>query len=311
MWGNRPSLKIGTRGSPLALAQAIETRSLLMAAHGLPEEAFAIVVIKTTADRIQDRALRDVGGKGLFTREIEEALLDGVIDMAVHCVKDVPVDRPDGLAPGCHLVREDPRDAFVSAHWPSLWDLPEGAIVGTSSVRRRAQLLHRRPDLAIVDFRGNVGTRLRKLEDGVATATLLAMAGLNRLHMADVARQPIDTADMLPAVGQGALVIERRAGDDQVAQLLAPLNDEATERQMAAERAFLAILDGSCQTPIAGLAEIAGDRIRLRGEILRLDGSEVISASDEAAIEDAAELGRALARRLLAEAPADFLAKTA
>lgn len=304
-------LKIGTRGSPLALTQAIETRSLLMAAHGLPEEAFEIVVIKTTADRIQDRALRDVGGKGLFTREIEEALLDGTIDMAVHCVKDVPVDRPEGLALGCHLVREDSRDAFVSAHWQSLWDLPHAAVVGTSSVRRRAQLLHRRPDLKIIDFRGNVGTRLKKLDDGVATATLLAMAGLNRLHMADAIGRPIATADMLPAIGQGALIVERRAGDDPVAELLAPLNDEVTERQMAAERAFLAILDGSCQTPIAGLSEIAGDRIRLRGEILRLDGSEVISASGEAGIADAADLGRSLARELLAKAPRDFLSKTA
>ncbi|MCW5709271.1 hydroxymethylbilane synthase [Shinella sp.] len=304
------SLKIGTRGSPLALTQAIETRSLLMAAHGLPEEAFEIVVIKTTADRIQDRALRDVGGKGLFTREIENALLDGTIDMAVHCVKDVPVERPEGLALGCHLVREDPRDAFVSSRWESLWDLPEGAVVGTSSVRRRAQLLHRRPDLAIVDFRGNVETRLKKLEDGVAVATLLAVAGLNRLHMSGAVGRPIDTADMLPAVGQGALMIERRADDAHVAELLAPLDDAATGCQMAAERAFLAVLDGSCQTPIAGLSEIIGNRIHLRGEILRLDGSEVISASGEADVADAAELGRRLARQLLDQAPSDFLVKT-
>ena len=302
-------VRIGTRGSPLALAQAVETRRLLMAAHGWPEDAFAIVPVKTTADRVQDRALRDIGGKGLFTKEIEDGLLDGTLDIAVHCVKDMPVLAPPGLVLDAYMAREDVRDAFISqaeGQAGGLAGLPRGAVVGTSSLRRRAQLLHRRPDLRVVEFRGNVQTRLKKLSEGVAEATFLAMAGLNRLGMADLARAPLAVEEMLPAVGQGALVIERREQDAAMAALIAPLHDAATAGQMAAERAYLARLDGSCQTPIAGLAEIAGDRLRLRGEILRPDGSERIADEIAGPVAEGAALGEALADRLLSRAPEDF-----
>lgn len=299
-------LKIGTRGSPLALAQAFETRSLLMRAHGLPDSAFEIVTIKTTADRVQDRLLKEIGGKGLFTKEIEQALLANTIDIAVHCVKDMAVEEPDGLTTDCFMRREDPRDAFISHEFNRLEDLPQGARIGSASMRRRAQVLHRRPDLEVVMFRGNVQTRLRKLQDGAAHATYLAMAGLNRLGMQSVGRNPISVDDMLPAVGQGALGIQRRRADERAAELVAPLHHAETERQMAAERAYLATLEGSCETPIAGFAEIIGDAIRLRGEILRPDGSEVLTAESRGGITDAADLGEALARELLGRAPKDF-----
>lgn len=301
-------LKIGTRGSPLALAQAFETRRRLMARHGLSEDGFEIVIIKTTGDRIQDRSLSEIGGKGLFTREIEDALLDGSIDIAVHSMKDMPVAQPDDLVLDCHLPREDVRDAFVSRHVASLADLAPGAVVGTSSLRRRAQLLNRRPDLRVVEFRGNVQTRLRKLDEGVAVATLLAMAGLNRLNMASVVRGAIAVEDMLPAVAQGAIGIERRAGDDRIAALLAGIHDADTGLRLAAERAFLAELDGSCQTPIAGLAVLEGDRLFLRGEILRPDGSEAIAGERRVLAADGAAAGADLARELLGRAPSGFLA---
>ena len=237
---------IGTRGSPLALAQAHETRSRLMTAFDLPEDAFAICVIKVTGDAIQDRPLKEIGGKGLFTREIEEALLDGSIDIAVHSMKDMPVEQPGGLLLDTYLPREDVRDAFVSLHAKGLSDLAEGATVGTSSLRRRSQLLAKRPDLNIVEFRGNVQTRLKKLGDGVAEATFLAMAGLNRLNMTDVPRTAIAPEDMLPAVAQGAIGIERRGDDDRAAEMLAAIHDGPTGQRLAAERSFLAHLDGSC-----------------------------------------------------------------
>ncbi|WP_343081484.1 hydroxymethylbilane synthase [Ostreiculturibacter nitratireducens] len=299
-------LKIGTRGSPLALAQAHETRGRLMAAHALPEAAFEIVVIKTTGDRVLDRPLKELGGKGLFTKEIEEALTSGAIDIAVHSMKDMPVLQPEGLTLGCYLPREDVRDAFVSSTAARLADLPEGTVVGSSSLRRRAQLLNRRPDLKVVEFRGNVQTRLRKLEDGVAAATFLAMAGLNRLGMAGVARSAIEPEEMLPAVAQGAIGIERRVADARAEALLAVIHDRVTGERLEAERAYLAELDGSCETPIAGLAVIEGDEVWLRGEILRPDGSEAIRGEGRAPVADAAEMGRDLARRLLAQAPAGF-----
>ena len=299
-------LKIGTRGSPLALAQAHETRARLMAAHGLPEGAFEIVVIKTTGDRVQDRPLKEIGGKGLFTREIEDALLDGSIDIAVHSMKDMPTLQPAGLALDCYLPREDVRDAFVSPRIARLADLPQGATVGSSSLRRRAQLAHRRPDLKLVEFRGNVQTRLRKLDEGVAAATFLAMAGLNRLGMAHVARSAIEVEEMLPAVAQGAIGIERRANDARAEGLLAAIHDRLTGERLAAERAFLAALDGSCQTPIAGLAVHEGAALYLRGEILRPDGSDVIRGERRASVTDATDAGRDLARELLAQAPAGF-----
>ncbi|MBT9246944.1 hydroxymethylbilane synthase [Gemmobacter fulvus] len=299
-------LKIGTRGSPLALAQAHETRDRLMAAFDLPEAAFQIVAIKTTGDRVLDRPLKEIGGKGLFTREIEDALLDGGIDIAVHSMKDMPVAQPEGLLLDCYLPREDVRDAFVSPTIQRLADLPQGATVGSSSLRRRAQLAARRPDLTLVEFRGNVQTRMKKLQDGVAVATFLAMAGLNRLGMAAVARSAIAPDEMLPAVAQGAIGIERRAADARAEALLAAIHDGPTGQRLAAERAYLAALDGSCETPIAGLALLEGDQIWLRGEILRPDGSEVITGEARGTIAAGADLGRDLAARLLAQAPKGF-----
>lgn len=299
-------LKIGTRGSPLALAQAHETRDRLAAAFDLPADAFDIVVIKTTGDRVLDRPLKEIGGKGLFTREIEDALLDGGIDIAVHSMKDMPVAQPEGLLLDCYLPREDVRDAFVSLTVGGLGDLRSGAVVGTSSLRRRAQLLNRRPDLQVVDFRGNVQTRLGKLADGVADATFLAMAGLNRLAMADVPKVPISADDMLPAVAQGAIGIERRADDMRIAAMLEALHHTPTGVQLAAERAFLRALDGSCQTPIAALAELDGGNLRLRGEILRTDGTEALSDDITGPAEDGPRMGREMARDLLARAGAGF-----
>ena len=303
-------LRIGTRGSPLALYQAHETRSRLMVAFDLPEEAFEIVVIKTTGDDRSlidaDIALKTLGGKGLFTKEIEEAMLDGSIDIAVHSMKDMPVLQPAGLLLDCYLPREDVRDAFVSLGHDSLAALPQGARVGSSSLRRRAQLKARRPDLQVVEFRGNVQTRMKKLGDGVADATFLAMAGLRRLGMTEVVKSAIEVTDMLPAVAQGAIGIERRANDSRAAAMLEAIHHGPTGQRLAAERAFLAGLDGSCETPIAGLAEIDGGTLRLRGEILRPDGSEVLTDDRSAPIEDGAALGLAMARDLRARAGEGF-----
>ena len=297
---------IGTRGSPLALAQAYETRDRLMAAFDLPQDAFAICVIKVTGDAIQDRPLKEIGGKGLFTREIEEALLDGSIDIAVHSMKDMPVEQPGGLLLDTYLPREDVRDAFVSLSAKGLDDLAQGATVGTSSLRRRSQLLVKRPDLNIVEFRGNVQTRLRKLADGVAEATFLAMAGLNRLGMDDVPHYAIGPEDMLPAVAQGAIGIERRGDDMRAAEMLSAIHDGPTGQRLAAERAFLAALDGSCETPIGGLAELDGGNLMLRGEILRTDGTQVFADAASGLIEDGAQMGQAMAAKLRAQAGPDF-----
>ncbi len=300
-------LRIGTRGSPLALAQAHETKVRLMAAHGLPEGAFEIVPIKTTGDRVQDRPLSEIGGKGLFTREIEDALLAGAIDIAVHSMKDMPTLQPAGLGITCYPPREDPRDAFVSLEAISLAALPGGALIGTSSLRRRAQLLYRRPDLRVVEFRGNVQTRLRKLGEGVADATFLAMAGLRRLGLLEVAKAPIAPEEMLPAVAQGAIGIEQRLDDARVTRLLTAIHDPDTGHRLRAERAFLAGLDGSCQTPIAGLAELSEGGLRLRGEILRPDGSECLALELGGPIAEAEAIGAALAAELLGKAgPAFF-----
>ncbi len=298
--------RIGTRGSPLALAQAHETRDRLAAAFGLPGEAFEIVVIKTTGDRVLDRPLKEIGGKGLFTREIEEAMLAGEIDIAVHSMKDMPVDQPAGLLLDCYLPREDVRDAFISPAGGTLAGLEAGTKVGTSSLRRKAQLLNGRPDLQVVEFRGNVQTRLKKLADGVAACTFLAMAGLNRLGMRDVATSPIDPDEMLPAVAQGAIGIERRADDSRAAEILEAIHDGPTGQRLAAERAFLAALDGSCETPIAGLAELEGGTLRLRGEILRTDGSEAVSGARSGPVADAGALGTDLAAELLDRAGPGF-----
>ncbi len=302
---DRP-LRIGTRGSPLALAQAQETRDRLMAAHRLPGAAFAVTVIRTTGDRVTDRPLGEIGGKGLFTKEIEEALAAGETDLAVHSMKDVPTVLPAGLTIACLLPREDVRDAFVSLRHESLAAMPAGAVVGTSSLRRRAQLLHRRPDLRVVEFRGNVQTRLRKLEEGVADATFLACAGLRRLGKADVIRAVIEPDEMLPSVAQGAIGIETRADDWATIGLLTPIHDDPTGIRLAAERAFLAALDGSCRTPIGGLAEIEGDVLRFRGEIIRPDGSERLEAARHGPPADAARMGRDAAEELRARAGPGF-----
>ncbi|MEM9271259.1 MAG: hydroxymethylbilane synthase [Pseudomonadota bacterium] len=300
MAGQSDILKIGTRGSPLALAQAHETRARLMASEGLPEDAFEIVVIKVTGDAIQDRPLGEIGGKGLFTKEIEDALLDGSIDIAVHSMKDMPVEQPKGLALTCYLPREDVRDGFVSLSYESLVDLPQGARIGSSSLRRRAQIKHTRPDLEVVEFRGNVQTRLRKLNEGVADATFLAMAGLNRLGMTHVAKGAMDPQDMLPAVAQGAIGIEQRADDARTQERLAAISDAPTTTQLAAERAFLAGLDGSCQTPIGGLALLSGDELVLTGEIIKPDGSVVHQDTERGPATHATEIGETLAARLKA-----------
>jgi hydroxymethylbilane synthase len=303
------SLRIGTRGSPLALLQAEEVKRRLLAAHAhLAPVEIEVVAIRTGGDRVQDRPLAAIGGKGLFTKEIEEALLAGQVDLAVHSMKDVPTLLPDGLEILCLPPRADPRDALLAPTARALDELPRGAVVGTSSLRRRAQLLRRRPDLRIVEFRGNVGTRLRKLADGVAEATLLAAAGLARLGHDDLGAVPLAPELLLPALAQGALGVEARKGDEQAARLLAPLDDAPTRACIAAERAFLAALDGSCRTPIAGLARLDGEgRLGFEGEILSPDGTQVFAAGRQGTAAEAAALGRDAARELRAAAgPAFF-----
>ena len=299
-------LRIGTRGSPLALAQAYETRERLSIAYGLSLDSFEIVVIKTTGDKVLDRPLKEIGGKGLFTKEIDEALLQESIDIAVHSMKDMPVQQPNGLILDTFLPREDVRDAFVSRIHTSLADIPQGATVGTSSLRRKAQIMSKRPDLKIVEFRGNVQTRLKKLDDGVAECTFLAVAGLNRLKMEDIITAPISTDEMLPAVAQGAIGIERREKDTKVATMLEAIHNSATGLLLSAERAFLEALDGSCETPIAGLAEFKNENLRFRGEILKTDGSEVFSDEQVVSKEDATLVGIEMAQKLLSQAGNDF-----
>lgn len=291
-------VRIGTRGSPLALAQARDVESRLKAAHsGLTTE---IVIIKTTGDKVQDRALSEIGGKGLFTKELEESLFDGSIDMAVHSMKDVPTKLPTGLGIGCILEREDPRDALISA-FNSVDELPEGAIIGTSSLRRAAQLLHLRPDLKIVPLRGNVETRLRKVREGEVNATILAMAGLRRLGMFDAANCPIDTTIMLPAVAQGAVGIESREGDERINALLHPLNHTETAACVMAERGFLTALDGNCTTPIAAHAVKTGDSLILTGLLAEKDGSSIKSTMAEGDCNNAFQLGLKAGKELLKE----------
>ena len=303
---DRP-IRIGTRGSPLALAQAHEVRRRLIAAHGTPESLIEIVVIRTSGDRIEDRPLSEIGGKGLFTKEIEEALLAGGIDLAVHSMKDMPTVLPDGLEISSHLPREDVRDAFLSPRAATLADLPPGAVVGTSSLRRQAQVLRARPDLRVVPFRGNVETRLRKLGDGVADATLLACAGLRRLGLADKITATLSTNDFLPAVAQGAIGIEIRSGDDRARALLAPLDDADTSLCIMAERALLARLDGSCRTPIAGLAQLSAGTLTLRAMILSPDGRDAHGTQRQGRPADGPAMRRDAAEELLGRAGPDFL----
>ena len=305
------SITIGTRGSPLALAQAHLARAALATAHpDLPAAAIAIAVIKTSGDRIQDRPLAAAGGKGLFTKEIEEALLDGRIDLAVHSMKDVPTRLPDGLEISCLLAREDPRDALICRRAPDLAALPAGAVIGTASLRRQAQVRRRRPDLKVAILRGNVETRLAKLADGVVDATLLAYAGLRRLGLTAHVTVLIEPTEMLPAVAQGAIGIEHRRADDRMAALLAPLNDPPTATCIAAERAFLAALDGSCRTPIAALAHLDDDGgLVFDGEILRPDGSESFQTARRGPASDAVAIGTDAGRELRRRAGPNFLAE--
>jgi hydroxymethylbilane synthase len=301
-----PFLRIGTRGSPLALWQAHEVQARLAAAHGVAPEAVAITVIKTSGDIIQDRPLSEVGGKGLFTKEIEQALSDGRIDLAVHSSKDMPTVLPDGLMLAACLPREDVRDAFISRKAPTLAGLPRNAVVGTASLRRQALVKRLRPDLSVVSFRGNVETRLKKLEDGVVDATLLALAGLKRLGRADAATSILEVDTFPPAVGQGAIGIETRADDRRTRDLVAAIGDPDTLTALTTERAFLAVLDGSCRTPIAGHARIAGGTVAFRGLILRPDGSEVHETTRNGAAAEAAALGADAGRELKGRAAPDF-----
>jgi len=283
--------RIGTRGSPLALAQAHETRTRLMAAHDLPEDAFEIVVLSTKGDRITDRPLSEIGGKGLFTEELEEQLSDGRLDLAVHSSKDMPTVLPDGLGLVAFLEREDVRDAFIGRTAQRLEDLPKNAVVGSSSLRRQALIRRLRPDLEVITFRGQVETRLRKLNEGQVDATLLAHAGLKRLGNTRVITELLDPTSFPPAPGQGAICIEARTEDERTHDLLAPINHPVTQAALLCERAFLGALDGSCRTPIAGLATISGDRISFYGMILTPDGTVWHDIRSEGPVSTAAVLG--------------------
>ncbi|MCB8819043.1 hydroxymethylbilane synthase [Microvirga rosea] len=298
---------IGTRGSPLALAQAHETQRRLGDAHGLAPEQLLLQIIKTTGDRIQDRALSEAGGKGLFTKELDVALLEGSIDLAVHSAKDLPTALPEGIAIAGYLPREDVRDAFISLRAKSLKDLPEGAVVGSASLRRQAEIRRLRPDLKVTLLRGNVETRLAKLERGEVDATLLAMAGLRRLGLTEHVTDVLDVDDFLPAVGQGAIAITIRTGDNRVEQAIRPILDPETGYALAAERAFLTVMDGSCRTPIAGHARIVGGELDMRGLVLRPDGSESLDVRRHGAPADAAALGREAGLDLRSRMPLDFL----
>ncbi|MEL6921274.1 MAG: hydroxymethylbilane synthase [Pseudomonadota bacterium] len=304
-------VRIGTRGSPLALAQAREVRDRLVAAHGMSVDDIEIVVISTAGDRILDRPLAEVGGKGLFTEELEEQLLDGRCDIAVHSSKDMPTVLPKGLAITAFLEREDPRDAFIGVAAPRLADLPKGAIVGTSSLRRQALVRRARPDVEVVPFRGNVQTRLKKLKDGVAGATLLANAGLRRLGTEDVITDLIGLDVFPPAPGQGAICIEGRDGDARTDALVEPLNHTDTHTALVCERAFLRALDGSCRTPIAGHAKVEGDGMQFYGMILTPDGVQSHDVTVSGAVADAVTLGTGAADQVRAAAGPDFFASWA
>jgi hydroxymethylbilane synthase len=299
-------LRIGSRGSPLALVQAREVQSRIAAVCGLVPAGIEIKVIRTSGDAIQDRPLSEAGGKGLFTKEIEEQLLSGGIDLAVHSSKDMTTVLPAGLALSAFLPREDARDAFISAKAKSLRELPAGAVVGTASLRRQALVKRIRPDLAVVPLRGNVETRLRKIEAGDADATLLAVSGLKRLGLLAAATALLDVDEFLPAVGQGAIGIETRSGDAATLALVARINDADTAAALAAERAFLAVLDGSCRTPIGGHARLNGGTIRFHGMIIRPDGSATFEVWREGGRAQAAELGADAGHELKSRAGSDF-----
>jgi hydroxymethylbilane synthase len=292
----------------LALAQAHEVKNKLAAALGPQAPAVEIIVIRTSGDLIQDRALAESGGKGLFTKELDSALARGDIDLAVHSAKDLPTFLPQGIDIVGYLPREDVRDAWISTKAADPRDLPPGSIVGTASLRRSAMLLRLRPDLAMTLLRGNVETRLAKLERGEIDATILAIAGLKRLNLADKATRLLDIADFVPAVGQGAIGITIRTGDAPVAAALQPILDSATGVALACERALLQVLDGSCRTPIGGHARLENGALHLRAIILRPDGAQFFETQVEGPQADALNLGESAARELLAQAPRGFLA---
>ena len=301
-------LKLGTRGSPLALAQARETQQRLCSAHNIDHAFIEIIVIRTSGDMIRDRALSEAGGKGLFTKELDTALLAGEIDFAVHSAKDMPTLMPDGMGIAGYLPREDVRDAYISAKSATLLDLPAGASFGSASLRRQAQALRLRPDLKPALLRGNVETRLEKVESGSCDCTLLALAGLKRLGLADRATQILDIADFLPAVGQGAIAITTRNDDARAAAALSPILDRETTQALVAERAFLRVLDGSCRTPIAGYARFHHGRLQFHGEILSADGAQSYDVSFIGRPEDAARLGEDAGHELLNRTPPELLA---
>lgn len=302
-------IRIGTRGSDLALAQAHEVKDRLLGAHDdYYDEDITIHIFKTTGDSILDRNLSEIGGKGLFTKEIEEALLANEVDIAVHSMKDVPAILPDGLSIECVLPREDCRDAFLSLDYHHITDLPEGATVGTSSSRRQAQLLHARPDLNIVPFRGNVNTRLRKLEEGQVDATILAAAGLNRLGLHEMIKSTISAEWMVPAVCQGVIGIECRSDDAHIIEVLEPLNDTNTAITSAAERAFLETLEGSCKTPLAALATLEGNSLTLNCLLASTDGKIFYRAHKEGDASDAGAMGVEAANDIKQQAGEAFFA---
>lgn len=300
--------RIGTRGSPLALWQARTVRDRLRGAHGMPQDAVEIVDVKTTGDKIVDRRLAEIGGKGLFTKELEVALADGHVDCAVHSLKDVPTFPPDGLELAAFLEREDPRDSLVARHGACLDDLPAGAVVGTASLRREAMVRGLRPDLDIVLLRGNVGTRLQKVTDGAIDAAILATAGLKRLGLADRISQILETEIFVPAVGQGIVAVQVRANDERARRLVSAINNRDSERAARTERAFLARLDGSCTSPIGGHARVFDNRIAFAGRLMTADGAESASATTEGTADNPEALGKDAAEAILSKAGPKLLA---
>ena len=297
-------LIIGTRGSPLALAQANEVRNKLLSLNQIDPEKVKIEIIKTSGDRFLNTSLSKIGGKGLFTKEIQQALIDKRIDIAVHSMKDVETDLPEKLVISTILKREDVRDSFISRRYSSIADLPLGSVVGTSSLRRKAQLLNKRKDLSVVEFRGNVQKRLEKLDNNVAVATFLATAGLNRLGLGELIN-PISTDEMLPAVAQGAVGIEHLR-NEKMEEFLAPLNDSVSKKKVEAERAFLRELDGSCRTPIGGLAQKSNEEFKFMGEIISANGEVKIHDVWQGDWAMAVEIGREAGREIKSKGGKNF-----
>lgn len=301
-------IKIGTRGSPLALAQAYETREKIAKAHTILLEDIQIIIMQTTGDRIQDRPLSEIGGKGLFTKELEEGLLSGDLDLAVHSAKDMPTILPEGLMISTYLEREDRSDALISAKGQTIEALPENAVIGSASLRRGAMVKYIRPDIQVNNLRGNVATRLKKLSDGICDATFLAMAGLKRLNIQDDRISALDPEIFLPAPGQGAICIEINSNNHKIQDILAPLDHSQTHVELLAERAFLGALDGSCRTPIAALTKIDGQNIQLKGLVMRPDGTDPIEAISIAKLEDARQLGEEMGLKIKAQMSENYWA---